>query len=216
MQTEDLVNGIPNDIDIKKLIKWVEKRVSPKRFKHIKGVVKQGELISYHQNINPLPVALACWLHDSCKELKSKELIKLADENNIPLLEIEKKNGHILHGPVAAKVVSKKFSITNSDVLQAIAEHTLGGINMCTVSKVVYLADILEESRPASLTAPIWNALRGENVLEPKGEKVELNLDKAIYVASNLCLAHLIEADRPIHPKTVEVRNHFMEITKST
>lgn len=209
------IPGIPDNISIEDIRQWVKKRVSSKRYEHIKGVVKVGELLSYHQNINPQPVLLACWLHDSCKEVKSEKLIELAKKFKLPLTKMEEKYGHILHGPVAAEVAKEKFAITNNDVLSGIAEHTLGGINMTTISKIVYLADALEESRPQSIKQPIYKALAKDVDLHSAKSRVKLDLDNAMFQATNLTLYNLLERGKTIHPKTVAVRNHYLEIVNS-
>ena len=211
--SESAKAGIPDALDLNEIKKWVQGRVSERRYQHIKGVVKAGKLLCYHHNVENLAVVLACWLHDSCKEIKASELYKLAIEKGLDVSEFDESNAHILHGPVGAAVVREKFGIESHDVLSAIAEHTLGNTEMTTVSKLVYLADALEESRPDSVKVPILNALIEGADLKNKKEKLNLNLDRAIYVASDLVLTNLIEKGKPIHPKTVRVRNHFLELS---
>ncbi|MCA9815382.1 MAG: bis(5'-nucleosyl)-tetraphosphatase (symmetrical) YqeK [Candidatus Obscuribacterales bacterium] len=211
-------DGIPADLELDKVKKWVRSRVTAKRYKHIKGVADVGKRLAKACGVEELPVLLACWLHDSCKEIKATELITMARSYGMELSTMDERNGHILHGPVASYVVQEQFGITNHDVLSGISEHTLGATTMTRISKVVYLADILEASRPEALTEPIWNALtRG-------GDKVRLNtpemdsnldLDGAILKASDLVIAHLLEKGKAIHPKAVDVRNHFLEAVKN-
>lgn len=207
------IEGIPDSLDLGALKKWVQKRVSTKRFKHIAGVAEAGEKLANLHGIDPLPVVLACWLHDSCKEIKASELVQMAEDYAIELTDMDKKNGHILHGPVAAQVVKEKFAITSHDVLTGIAEHTLGGLSMTTVSKIVYLADTLEASRPKSLTDPIWQSLNGSDQSNQK--TVDLDLDRAILKSSDLVITHLIESGKAIHPKAIAVRNHFLELVNT-
>lgn len=42
-----------------------------------------------------------------------------------------------------------------------------------------------------------------------------LDLDGAILKASDLVIAHLLEKGKAIHPKAVDVRNHFLEAVKN-
>lgn len=207
------IDGIPADLELDKIKKWVRSRVSAKRYKHIKGVADVGKRLANACGVDELPVLLACWLHDSCKEIKAAELITMARAYGMELSLMDERNGHILHGPVASYVVQEQFGITNHDVLSGISEHTLGSTTMTRISKVVYLADILEASRPETLTGPIWKALSGAEALEPIGSN--LNLDGAILKASDLVIAHLLEKGKAIHPKAVDVRNHFLEAVKN-
>ena len=116
-------------------------------------------------------VELACLLHDACKEFKDSQLVTLAEHYGLRLSPIEKANGHLLHGPVAAFVLQEELSLTNKDVLQAVTEHTLGNCPMSDISKVVFLADCLEESRPKDFTRPIWQALQASAPQDDKEEK---------------------------------------------
>ena len=208
------IKGIPDDLKLGTVRQWVEKRVSERRFEHIKGVVNAGELLAFHADVNPYPVVLACWLHDSCKEIKAEKLVAMAKKYKMKISAIDQKYGHILHGPVAARLVKEKFSIKNRDVLSGIAEHTLGGINMSTISKLVYLADALEESRPESLKMAILEALTGGVDISSTEARVPLDLDRAILKASELTLFDLLDKGKVMHPKTVAVRNHFLELTR--
>lgn len=209
------IKGVPSGMTLAKAAKWAAPRISKKRFQHVTGVVEVGLKLAKLAKLSPadrLLVGLACWLHDSCKEMKDYELIEKARAAGMKLTEIEKNNGHLLHGPVAALLVRKELKISNKTVLNAIAEHTLGATSMTEVSKLVFLADCLEASRPTEFTAPIWEALAAN---QNTGLKSKINLDNALLVACDLSLAHLLEARRPIHPKTVDVRNHFLGIVRA-
>jgi HD superfamily phosphohydrolase YqeK len=98
-----------------------------------------------------LLVGLACYLHDCCKEVKDKELIERALAGGLELSAIDRVNGHLLHGPVAALTIKQELKISNKEVLAAISEHTLGNVPMSEVSKVVFLADCLRGKPPQRL-----------------------------------------------------------------
>ncbi len=209
--------GIPSAITLEFAESWVQERVSKKRFDHISGVVIVGREISLGMGVDPFPVELACWLHDSCKEIKAKELIEIATTNGMVLTPDEEEYGQILHGPVAALLVSQELRITNKEVLNAIAEHTLGGINMSTTSKIVYLADKLEDSRPDEMTEPIFRALNAipfkgtPNAWHDYSNTTEEDLDAAIVVTIGLVARNLLKKGKPVQPKAMMVRNHLLK-----
>lgn len=212
-----VIKGVPEGLTLAKVAKWVEPRISKKRFAHVQGVVAVGQELSRLYGLNQAErfyVGLACWLHDSCKEMKDYELVEKARDLGIELTEIEKSSGHLLHGPVAARLVKKELKISNKAVLAAMAQHTLGATNMTEIAKIVYLADCLEASRPDDFTQPIWAALtsgRGR----AQAVKGSIDVDKAMLVACDLSLEHLLKSRRPIHPLTVDVRNHFLGIVRA-
>lgn len=199
--------GIPEDLTLDAARKWAKPRVTEKRFRHIEGVAAVGKEIAELAGEDAFLSELAGWLHDGCKEWKDKELVKAAQSYGLKLNDVEKENGHLLHGPVAAFVVRDELKIKHQELLDAVAEHTLGKVGMTNLSKVVFLADCLEESRPKDFTDPIWNALKNN-------PNKKADLDAAMLVACDLSLEHLIKSGRVIHIKTVDVRNHFLSLVK--
>lgn len=209
-----------------KSISWVQERVTSKRFEHIKGVVEAGEYIACKMplDLDKDKIALACWLHDSCKELKSSELVLEAKRLGLNPTKFEEENGHLLHGPVAAMTAKEKWKIKDQDILDAIAEHTLGMAPMSLFSQVVYLADALERSRPSDFVTPIWSELRlipyfesrDKVTLDITSEEAELCLARAMLKASDASIEHLLKVQKPIHPRAVDVRNYFLAKIKAS
>ncbi len=200
-------NKIPPPLDDLQFVKdWVKPRVSAKRFGHIAGVAQTGKQLAQKFSDDPEIVQLAelaGWLHDACKETKDDILVQQAKEYDLKLNPIEEANGHLLHGPVAAQLVKKEFGVKNEDLLNSISEHTLGAINMSLLSKIVFLADAIEPSRPADYADPIKQAM-------------DQSLDQAILVACNSNLQILLESHKTIHPRTVEVRNYYLQICQGS
>ena len=199
-------NGVPEEINLDFARQWVLPRLSEKRFKHVAGVVATARTLSHKAGVSTFLAELSGWLHDASKEIKDRDLVDLARKFQIPLDDILIKQGHLLHGPVASATVKAELGISNQEVLSAIAEHTLGAVPMAPLSQVLYLADCLEDSRPRHYTDPIWDALDLDG---------KFDMEAAIYVATNCGLKHLIESGRPIHPKTVEVRNYYLDIVNT-
>lgn len=196
------MQGIPSNLSLAYVQEWVTPRVSGKRLKHIEGVAEVAKKIARAYDCDPYMAQLAAWLHDSCKEHKPRDLVNEARAFNIKFGPLEEAQGHLLHGPVAAEVARTELGVTNEEVLAAIAEHTLGNVPMCRLSEVLFLADCLEEGRSHDYTAPIWASLSLND---------EINVDRAMVTAMDLGLMHLMETARPIHPRTVDVRNYYLE-----
>lgn len=247
MLTHKKYDGIPSDFTLEKAEEWVRPRISEKRFSHVKGVAKVARELAQEAGCDVFLAELAGWLHDACKEIKDRDLVIQALQFGLQLTRLDKVSGHLWHGPVGAETIKRDLDITNELVLDAIREHTLGAVGMSDLSKVVFLADCLEASRPTDYTDPIWQALRGAEPSESKDPKdakakeskkthkkpkkkhehtanqdehdepkhgQKLDLDLAILVACDLGLSQLIESGRTIHPKTVDVRNHYLEIIR--
>jgi predicted HD superfamily hydrolase involved in NAD metabolism len=247
MKNQTTVNaaGVPATLTLEFAREWVRSRISEKRFRHTEGVAETARELAARSNCDEFLAELGGLLHDCCKEVKDKELIARAKQFGLKLHPIEELNGHLLHGPVAAETVRAELGLTNQEVLDAIAEHTLGAVNMTTLSKVVFLADAIEPGRSTDYVKPIWQALHPcvwpeESATVETSEiaaktatkteagkcvfglealkltsKIPPDLDKAVLVACDLGLQDLVESKRYIHPKTVDVRNFYLNLIKN-
>jgi predicted HD superfamily hydrolase involved in NAD metabolism len=197
--------GIPTTVSLDRVKEWIKPKVSEKRFKHIAGVAAVAKKLAARAGCDADLAELAGWLHDACKEVKDTELVEQAKMYYLSLDPILEQNGHLLHGPVSAEVAKRELGIANREVLDAVAQHTLGAVGMTDLSKVIFLADCLEPNRPGDYTKPIWEALDQDG---------KTNLDWAIVVAIDEGLKFLIEDKKAIHPKTITVRNHYLALVK--
>ena len=102
------------------------------------------------------------------------------------------------------------FGLEDQDILNAIAEHTLGALNMTLLSKIVFLADAIEPGRPAEYADPIREPIKVGSVTDTVSP-----LDKAILIACQSSLDYLAQAGKAIHPRTVAVRDYYLKICQS-
>jgi len=189
---------------------WMQTRVSPRRFRHVHGVAQTAQMLAKKCGIDPVRAELAGWLHDACKEEKDRLLVEQAFAFGLPLHPVDVEHGHLLHGPVAAEVVKRHLQIDDEEVLNAIRQHTLGDVAMTLIPKIVFLADAIEPGRPEEYSRPIWHAIEREADLG-----CDKALDLAVKVACDLSLDDLIRQNRVVHPKTVDVRNFYLNLTKN-
>jgi predicted HD superfamily hydrolase involved in NAD metabolism len=209
-----LIEGVPTGLTLEAAREWVRPRVSDRRFKHTEGVAYSARELAKRAGCDAFMAELAGWLHDCCKEIKDTELVHRAREFGLTLHPVEVENGHLLHGPVGAQTARAELGLTNQMILDAMSQHTLGEVGMTTLAEVVFLADCIEPNRPADCRTPIWNALTGvtdENAPKPVNAH-ELDLPTALLVACDLGLRDLLTIGRTIHPKTVDVRNHYLKL----
>jgi len=213
------VKDIPPPLDDLLYVQsWVKPRVSPKRYGHIIGVARSAKDLATRFNPNPKKIdqefvylaELAGWLHDACKEMEDKTLIEQAKKYGLKLHPVEEKNGHLLHGPVAAQLVKHEFGLQHQDLLNAIAEHTLGAIAMTHLSKIVFLADAIEPGRASEYADPIREPLKSTSI----NDRIS-PLDKAVLIACESSLQFLAQTGKVIHPRTIEVRDYYLKICQS-
>jgi predicted HD superfamily hydrolase involved in NAD metabolism len=210
-------SGIPDELTIETAREWMKPRVTERRFKHVRGVAAVAREIAEKTDCDPFVAELGGWLHDACKEIKDKELVVQAKQFGLQLHPIEEVNGHLLHGPVGALTAKRDLGVTDQILLDAIGEHTLGAVDMTPLSQILFLADCLEESRDDEFTVPIWKALgyKVSDKVNARKFSGQLDLDAAILVACDLSLQYLLDDKKVIHPKTVAVRNFYLDKIKS-
>ncbi len=109
---------------IPKLKKFVESNVKATRFEHTKGVVETARKMALRYDVDPKKAEIAAWFHDAFRDA-----------------------GNLEHGAVAADKIRELFGVDDSEIIEAIRNHTTGHPNMTKLDKVIYIADSLEPGR---------------------------------------------------------------------
>ena len=177
------------------VIAWLKQNVSSHRLQHILGVEATCIDLAQCHHVNIQQAAQAGLMHDLAKFFPPRKLLRIAENANIPIDQICAKNPHLIHADVGAVVAQQEFEVEDREVLDAIANHTLGTPKMSRLSCIVYIADVLEPNR-------------GENQeLEEMRQVAQLNLYKCVQQTSDYSLKYLISKQKIIHPRTVLTRN---------
>ncbi len=132
---------------VNKITEDLQKCLKKSRFEHTLGVAKTAKEMAEIFHVNPNKAYLAGMLHDCAKNLNDDELIKICNENNIPVTDSEKTSPYLLHGKAGAYLAEKKYGITDEQVLSAIIWHTTGRKNMSELEKIIFSADYIEPGR---------------------------------------------------------------------
>lgn len=141
-------------MDILKLIEeidaYTKSQVKPKRYEHSVRVAEMAARMCRQYGLDENIGYLAGIGHDMCKDMSEEEMIEVAGRDGEPLIPFELKRPKLLHGRAAAVYMKEKFGITNTEILEAVANHTSGKIGMCDLTKIIFLADKIEPGRPQS------------------------------------------------------------------
>lgn len=127
--------------------KMVQERLSKKRFQHSINVKNMAVILANQYGVNPEKAALAAILHDSAKELSAMELLQIMKDNAIIAKGAENRPEPVWHGVCAAILAQTQWSVSDAEVLSAIACHTTGKENMSTLDKILFLADMTSADR---------------------------------------------------------------------
>jgi predicted HD superfamily hydrolase involved in NAD metabolism len=180
------------------ILAWLNNNVPPKRIQHILGVERMAIELAEHYQLDANVAARAGLMHDLAKYFKPQRLLELAQAEGLPIDEVDIAAPHLLHADVSAIVARQEFGVTDPEILQAIADHTLGRPGMGAMSCIVFLADTLEAGRGDT---PELQSLRDLSYQ---------NLHRAVWHTCDYSLQYLLSTRCLIHPRTIRTRNWAM------
>lgn len=177
---------------------YTEQSVKKSRFKHSERVAEMCSQICKRYGFDEKKAYLAGIGHDMCKDCSKEIMIELAKKDGNPVSDYEYKNPKLLHGRAAAVTMKEKFGITDPDVLEAVSYHTSGVENMCTLTKILFLADKIEPERPQSTD-------------EYRSRLFSLSFDEMFFSVYEENYEFLIKKGYEIYPGTIEMLKYYKE-----
>jgi len=166
---------------------------------HIEGVVAEARRLALLHGVDEERAALAAWGHDIARTLSPSELLAEARRLGLAVDPVEEEAPILLHGPIAAALLSRDYGIDDAEVLAVARYHTTARAGMSTLEKVVFVADKIEAGK-----------VRAEPALARVRQLADRDLNAAILEHLG---QHLVEASRrgwPLHANTVAARNHLL------
>jgi predicted HD superfamily hydrolase involved in NAD metabolism len=185
------------------VLAWLAENVPPSRVNHILRVEQMAiELaVNYQQDVTK--AATSGLMHDLAKYFPPQKLLEIARKEKLEVDYVMESAPHLLHADVSAIIARDTFGVEDEEVLQAIANHTLGRPSMSLLSCIVFLADSLEPGRGDTPELENLRVISRENI------------DRAVWKTSDYSLKFLIESHCLIHPRTIATRNWFLQKSKS-
>ena len=183
---------------MEKLISDVKELLSEKRFRHSMGVMKLSVSLARQWGADEKKAAEAAILHDAAKEFddeKMKYYFDMADVSD----EIIINTKELWHGIAGAYYAKEKYG-TDDEVFNAIYYHTVGMRNMPMLTKIIYLADTIEETRDGKL--PWAKEMR---------EKAHEDIDAALLETVNRSIEYILGKGGKIHPEIMAIRNELVK-----
>jgi predicted HD superfamily hydrolase involved in NAD metabolism len=129
----------------------LDDRLSPGRAAHSRRVAEMSASLCAREGLDPERGRLAGLAHDFCKELpkgEQRELAAiyargLADASDSSTLMADK----VMHGPAASALLARDYGVSDRELLEAVAVHTVGKPGMGSLAVIVYCSDKLEPGR---------------------------------------------------------------------
>ncbi len=183
---------------------WLKTHLKTNRYLHSKNVAEMAAALSDIYEVNVESAVKAGILHDSGKGFSGQELIRFCKEHKIkvPFFEdICRLEPSLLHSYASAWIAQHFFDVRDKDILNAIAEHTLGSLHMSTLSKILFVADISSKDRKYKDAFLIRNlALQ--------------DLEAALLYAANRKLLFTIDSQKWLCPAGIDLWNHLIKQEK--
>jgi len=158
--------------------------------------MKMCEKLAIHYGTDVEKARLVGLAHDIAKEYSKNEIIDYINKHNIDLDEVELNNLALVHGKLGAHLCKKLYSFDDK-MCDAIFYHTTGKENMSLLTKLLFIADLIEENRTFSDV---------EYVRKLAFE----NLDEAIIYVLNLQIKKCIDKGVLLHINTINARNYLL------
>ncbi len=178
------------------IIEQVSSVMSEKRFTHVLGVEKTAVELAKLYGADVEKVSLAALLHDYAKEQAEGEMLDLIISENLDL-DLTQYGNPIWHGPVGAILARREFGIEDEEILESIANHTIGAPAMGLVEQVIFVADYIEPNRDF------------EGVKKAR-KLAKTSLEDAVRYEMKETIRHLLSKNKKIYPKAIDSYNAWV------
>ena len=179
------------------ILKWIQKRLKPSRFKHTLGVEQLSVTLARRYHEDPMMASIAALLHDNAKNLSLEKQLKIC-KKAYPDLGLTLEYASVLHAFAGAAEARKKYPDLPEDVYNAISYHTTGRPDMSKLEKIIYTADFAEPGR-----APFEG-------LDGIRKTLLTNLDQGFMAVLKQTVGYVEERGKQMHPLSIETL-HFYE-----
>ena len=153
------------------------------------------ELASDH-GVDFQQTELAMLAHDVMRATSGGKLLKLAEQDGLPVNAVDRRLPILLHGPVGAESVRRENGVVDEDILDAVRWHSTGHPCLSPLGKLVFIADKLDPQKAAAY--PYQPDLR---------KMANVDLDMAILEFLSRETKRRIQRREPVHPISIETIN---------
>lgn len=186
--------------DIRKIRKAMEKSLDPKRFEHTLGVAYTAAAMAMYYDIPIQDAQIAGYLHDCAKCMTDERRLSICEKHNISMNEIERRNPFLLHAKVGSFLAMEEFHVKDTDIINAILNHTTGRPGMSTLEKIIFIADYIEPNRTQ---APNLKEIR---------KKAFVDLDRTMLQILADMLTYLNSTGGEVDPMTQKTYEYYRKL----
>lgn len=169
------------------------------RFDHTLGVAYTAAALAMRHGADIQKALTAGMLHDCAKCLKHEEQLRICQDNELPVSDIELRNPSLLHAKAGAFLAKTRYHVDDPEILDAIRYHTTGRPDMTKMDKIIYIADFIEPNRKM---LPEMDQIRAESFAD---------LDLGLFHILKNTLSYLDQIKKECDPKTSETYKYYQK-----
>jgi predicted HD superfamily hydrolase involved in NAD metabolism len=166
---------------------------------HIKRVEAEAVRLASIHGLDHHRARLAALGHDLVRHKQDAELIALAQAYGLQPDDIETASPILVHGPVAARILSRDLCLSDEEVLAAVAWHTTARAGMSPLEMALFVADKIEPGKLAKDPALMQVKTLGD-----------ADLSAAVLRYLDLYMEQALQRRMLLHPRTLEARNQLL------
>lgn len=189
-------------LSIDEMKEYLKTNLMEKRYIHTLGVAETAKKLAKLNGISEEKAEIAGLAHDVAKNISKEKIKEIIKENNIGLSKIEEVSANLWHSIIAPIEAKNRFKIEDEEILDSIRWHTTGKENMSILTKIIYIADMIEPNR------------NFEGVEELRKVTFE-NLDRGVFSGLTSSIKVLLTQNLLIDENTMRARNYFLYDKKS-
>jgi predicted HD superfamily hydrolase involved in NAD metabolism len=167
--------------------------------RHILRVEKESCCLAETHGVDADRARIAALGHDLVRHLSGPDLLAMAAKYRLTPDPIEQASPVLVHGPVAARILTTDYALDDAEILAGIDCHTTARAGMTVLEQVLFVADKVEPHKRKRDDALI-------NVRETARE----SLDAAVLQYLDHNLKEAIRRRWQVHPRSLEARNELV------
>lgn len=172
---------------------------------HILRVEAEARSLAEAHAVDVHRAALSALGHDLVRHLPGAQLLSLASQYHLVPDNVEVASPILVHGPVAARILSQDYGFDDAEVLAAIDCHTTARAGMSPLEQVLFVADKVEPHK-----------LAREADLRQVKELAEGDLRAAVLRYLDFNLEKSIRHGWQVHVRSLEARNELLALLGKT
>lgn len=177
----------------------VQRQLSPPRLAHVLRVAETAVRIAERHGCDATWAELAGLVHDWYREVPDDEIVALARDCGVltPNDRPEQIVPAALHGPVAARLLPRRWPDVPAEVWSAVDRHTTGAPDMTLFDCLIYVADMIEPGHTYAGVQELRTA-------------ADTDLWGAALAGMTATMTRLLARGRAIDLRTVAARNALL------